>query len=160
MPLRDKSPATKGEVKKEEVRVLGMKAEVKEGIRVLISSGSDIMTARQEGRRMAERAGLNGSDLTVVATAISEVARNIVTYAKQGEIILQVIHQAGRPGVHVEARDSGPGIPDIEKAMQDGFSTGKGLGLGLPGSRRLMDTFEIASKVGKGTTVKMTKWLR
>ncbi len=145
---------------KEEVRIPPLKIEVKEEIRVPISSGVDIMTARQEGRRLAGRAGLNGSDLTVVATAISEVARNIVSYAKEGEILLQVVHQGGRQGIYVEASDAGPGIPDIERAMQDGFSTGKGLGLGLPGSRRLMDSFEIISKVGRGTTVKMTKWLR
>jgi serine/threonine-protein kinase RsbT len=118
------------------------------------------MVARQEGRRLAEQAGMNGSDLTVVATAISEVARNIVEYAKHGEIALKIVQHSNRRGIQVIARDQGPGIADIDRAMQDGYSTGKGLGLGLPGSRRLMDEFEITSKPGKGTTVRMIKWLR
>jgi serine/threonine-protein kinase RsbT len=133
---------------------------VNDEIRVPISSGADIMIARQEGRKLAEKAGLNGSDLTVIATAISEVARNIVDYARRGEIILRLAHQGTRRGIQVEAQDQGPGIADIDRAMQDGYSTGKGLGLGLPGSRRLMDEFEIDSKPGKGTTIKMIKWLR
>lgn len=137
-----------------------MKDEFIGEVRIVISSGADIMTARQEGRRLAGDAGMNGSDLTVVATAISEVARNIVDYAKEGEIVLKIIQQGGKRGVHVVARDWGPGIFDLERAMQDGYSTGKGLGLGLPGSRRLMDDFEITSKVGRGTTIKMTKWVR
>lgn len=138
----------------------GVKDEAKAEARIAITSGADIMTARQEGRKLAERAGMNGSDLTVVATAISEVARNIVEYAKEGEILLKIVQQGGRRGILVVASDSGPGIADLERAMQDGYSTGKGLGLGLPGSRRLMDDFEIMSKVGKGTIVKMTKWMR
>jgi serine/threonine-protein kinase RsbT len=133
---------------------------VNDDIRVPISSGADIMIARQEGRKLAEKAGMNGSDLTVIATAISEVARNIVDYARRGEILLRLVHQGARRGVQVEAQDQGPGIADIDRAMQDGYSTGKGLGLGLPGSRRLMDEFEIDSKPGKGTTIKMIKWLR
>ncbi len=137
-----------------------MKADPKEAIRVRISSGTDIISARLEGRKLAENAGMNGGDLTLLATAISEVARNIVEYAKEGEIKLTLIQQGGKRGVRVEARDRGPGILDVEKAMQDGYSTGKGLGLGLPGARRLMDSFEITSKVDKGTTVKMTKWIR
>ena len=97
---------------------------------------------------------------TIIATAISEVARNIVVYANRGEIVLSAVQQGTRRGVLVIARDQGPGIPDIPRAMRDGFSTGKSLGLGLPGAKRLMDEFEIASEVGKGTTITMRKWTR
>lgn len=127
---------------------------------VPVSSGADIMVARLEGRKLAESIGMNGTDLTVVATAISEVARNIVEYAKSGRLTFRVVHQGSRHGILVQAEDEGPGIADIDLAMQDGYSTGRGLGLGLPGSRRLMDEFELISVPGKGTTVRMTKWLR
>ena len=109
---------------------------------------------------MAAQAGLSGSDLTVVATAISEVARNIISYAVCGEILLSLIIKNGRHGLVVVAQDEGPGIADIGQAMTDGFSTGRSLGLGLPGARRLMDEFEIVSKPGEGTTVTMCKWRR
>jgi serine/threonine-protein kinase RsbT len=135
-------------------------ATVGDEIHVPISSDADIVIARQQGRALAERVGFTGSNLAVVATAISEVARNIVEYAKRGEIILKVANQAGRQGLTVIARDQGPGIPDIALAMQDGYSTARGLGLGLPGARRLMDEFEIVSKVGRGTTVTVKKWVR
>ena len=118
----------------------------------------DIVTARQIGRELAVEAGFTGSDLTLIATAISEVARNIIVYAQRGEIRLQMAQRDGRRGIEVVAVDEGPGIPDIERAMQDGFSTGRSLGLGLPGARRLMDEFEIVSEMGKGTTVTMRKW--
>ena len=133
---------------------------MKNEVRIAISSGADIVTARLEGRQLAAGAGFNGSDLTVIATAISEVARNIVEYARQGELILSVVHEGNRRGLRVVARDDGPGIVNIDQAMQDGFSTGRGLGLGLPGTRRLMDDFVIKSKVGQGTTVTATKWIR
>jgi len=133
---------------------------VKSEVRVPINSGADILTARLEGRQLASEAGFNNSDLTVIATAISEVARNIVQYARTGEIILGVVQDGNKRGLRVEARDDGPGIPNIELAMQDGYSTGGGLGLGLPGTRRLMDELQIDSKVGRGTTVVATKWIR
>jgi serine/threonine-protein kinase RsbT len=126
--------------------------------RVAIGRDVDIVTARQLGRELAARAGFAGSDLTLIATAISEVARNIVVYAERGEIRLGLASRNGRAGLEVVAVDEGPGIPDIEQAMQDGFSTGRSLGLGLPGARRLMDEFEIVSEMGKGTTVTMRKW--
>jgi len=129
-------------------------------IRIPIHTDSDIVTARQQGRALAQETGFNGSDLTVISTAISEVARNIVEHATSGEIILRAVNETPRPGLVVVARDNGPGIPDLSLAMQDGYSTGKGLGLGLPGSRRLMDEFEIVSEVGSGTTVTMKKWSR
>jgi len=128
------------------------------GARVAIDRDVDIVTARQIGRQMAAEAGFSGSDLTMIATAISEVARNIVEYAKRGEVRLEAASKHGRKGIVVVASDEGPGIADIEQAMQDGFSTGRSLGLGLPGARRLMDEFEIVSEPGKGTTITMRKW--
>jgi len=128
--------------------------------RVPISTDSDIVMARQQGRAMAAQLGLSSTNQALVATAISELARNIVEYAGYGEIILELVQQGGRRGIVVIARDQGPGIPDIEKAMQDGFSTTNSLGLGLPGARRLMDDFEIVSQVGQGTTVTVKKWAR
>ena len=133
---------------------------VKSEVRVPINSGADILTARLQGRQLASEAGFNNSDLTVIATAISEVARNIVQYARKGEIILGVVQDGNKRGLRVEAHDDGPGIPNIELAMQDGYSTGGGLGLGLPGTRRLMDELQVDSKVGQGTRVVATKWIR
>ncbi len=131
-----------------------------EPICVPINSDADTVTARQRGRALAAQVGLSSSDQALVATAISELARNIVQYAQRGEIILELTERSNKHGIVVIARDKGPGIPDIEQAMQDGFTTGKGLGLGLPGARRLMDEFEIISHVGQGTTVTVKKWTR
>jgi serine/threonine-protein kinase RsbT len=127
---------------------------------VRVRSEHDILTARQRGRELAEQGGFSTTDLTLIATAISEVARNIVEYAGNGEIALSLLSNGDRRGLVVVASDLGPGIPDIPQAMQDGYSTGRSLGLGLPGARRLMDEFEIVSEVGKGTTVTMRKWIR
>jgi serine/threonine-protein kinase RsbT len=127
---------------------------------VLIAHDGDIVEARRKGRELAQTIGFAGSDLTIIATAISEIARNIVVYADRGEISLSVADNGGRRGIVVVARDEGPGISDIERAMRDGYSTGKSLGLGLPGARRLMDDFEIVSAVGEGTIVTMRKWKR
>jgi len=129
-------------------------------IRVPIDSDADIVDARQQGRALAAPLGFTGADLTLLATAISEVARNIVAYAKRGEIVLSLSNQSSRRGVVIVARDDGPGIPDLALAMQDGYSTSRGLGLGLPGAKRLMDEFHIVSQVGKGTTIVMKKWAR
>lgn len=126
--------------------------------RVVIGHEADIVTARQKGRELAAAAGFSGSDLTLIATAISELARNIIVYAKRGEIILGIVRKNGRSGLVVIAQDEGPGIANIEQAMQDGFSSGNSLGLGLPGAKRLMDEFEIKSLAGQGTTITMTKW--
>lgn len=128
-------------------------------LRIPVLTDVDIVTARQEGRRLASSLGFSPSDLTVIATAISEVARNIINYAGEGEIILTLVHNGTRRGITVVARDDGPGIPDVSQAMQDGYSTGDRLGLGLPGARRLMDDFEITSAVGAGTTVVMRRWV-
>ncbi len=123
-----------------------------------IASEADIVLARQQGRNLAAQLGASACEMALIATAISEVARNIVSYARQGEIVLSIVEGSQR-GISVVARDQGPGIADIELAMRDGYSTGGGLGLGLPGARRLMDEFAIVSEVGKGTTVSMTKWV-
>ena len=127
--------------------------------RIEISSSGDIVTARQKGRALAAELGFSGSDLIVIATAISEVARNIVEHAIKGEVILGAIENGSLCGIMIVARDQGPGIPDITRALQDGYSSGRGLGLGLPGAKRLMDDFEIVSEPGKGTTIKMKKWV-
>jgi RNA polymerase sigma factor (sigma-70 family) len=127
---------------------------------VSVMKDADVVLARQEGRRLAARAGFKATELAVIATAISEIARNIVKFAKRGEVTVSVVSENERTGVTVVARDVGPGIADIHRAVQDGYSTYGGLGLGLPGARRLMDEFEVISEVDKGTTVTMTKWLR
>ncbi len=128
--------------------------------KVLIACDGDVVTARQKGRDLAMQVGFSGSDLTLIATAISEIARNIVVYADHGEVTLSAVSEGDRHGIVIVATDKGPGIPDIEQAMQDGFSTGRSLGLGLPGAKRLMDDFEIVSGSGKGTTITMKKWLQ
>ena len=98
--------------------------------------------------------------MTLIAAAISEVSRNIVEYAQRGEIILQVLNGRAKQGLCVVARDQGPSIVDVNQAMQYGYSTRKGLGVGLPGAKLLMDEFDIVSKVGVGTTITMKKWMR
>ena len=127
--------------------------------RIAINAATDIVTARQKGRTLALELGFDGGDLTLIATAISEVARNIVAHAKSGEVALSPVSHGSKRGILIVARDAGPGIKDIAKAMQYGFSTNKGLGVGLPGAKWLMDEFDIESRVGKGTTVTMKKWL-
>lgn len=107
---------------------------------------------------MASQLGFSAADLALIATAISELARNIVLYAKEGEIVLGLSENGDRRGITVVARDEGPGIPDVERALQEGYSTSRSLGLGLPGVRRLMDDFHITSEVGSGTTVVVTRW--
>jgi serine/threonine-protein kinase RsbT len=129
-------------------------------LRVSVGSDVDIVTARQKGRELAAQCGLSSTDLAVVATAISELARNIVLYAVRGEIVLRAVDNGAKRGIEVVATDDGPGISDVPLAMQDGYSTSGGLGLGLPGVRRLMDEFDIASRFGKGTTVTVRKWRR
>jgi serine/threonine-protein kinase RsbT len=133
---------------------------VPDDIRVLIRSNLDIVTARQQGRAVATRTGFSATDVTLIATAISELARNIVSYARQGEIVVRVVESANAKGVMIISRDSGPGIRSIDDAMRDGYSTSGGLGLGLPGVRRLVDEFMIESVLGRGTVVRVTKWLR
>jgi serine/threonine-protein kinase RsbT len=127
-------------------------------VRVAINTDADLVTARAEGRALAERLGFPRPDPTLVATAISEVARNIVVHAGRGEIVLKPFEDANRYGVVVIAKDEGPGIRDVEAAIRDDYSGRGGLGLGLPGARRLMDDFDIDSSADGGTTVTMRKW--
>ena len=127
-------------------------------VRVPITTDADLVTARAEGRAMAERLGFPRPDPTLIATAISEVARNIVVHAGRGEIVLRPFDDADRFGVVVVARDEGPGIRDVDAALRDEYSGRGGLGLGLPGARRLMDDFDLESDADTGTTVTMTKW--
>lgn len=129
-----------------------------EQVVVPIHSEYDIVTARHKVREICSKLDLSSVDQTLIATAVSELARNIVEYAQSGEIIIQLMNSNGRKGIVITARDNGPGIPNIELAMKDGYSTSKGLGLGLPGSKRIMDEFEITSHVGRGTTVIIKKW--
>lgn len=130
-------------------------AEQKE---IPIELDADIVHARREGRALAAELGFSPVDATLIATAISELARNILLYAQRGEIVLRKVEQGGRHGLVVVARDRGPGIADTTQALRDGFSTSGRLGIGLPGVRRLMDDFEIASGTGNGTEVIASKW--
>lgn len=128
-------------------------------VRVPVTSDADVVAAREKGRELSAQLGFSSIDLTLIVTAISELARNILLYASEGEIVLRLDEDDGaKRGIIVVARDEGPGIPDLELAMRDSYSTGNGLGLGLPGARRLMDEFEIKSEVSKGTTIVMKKW--
>lgn len=128
-------------------------------IRIPIRTDKDIVRARHEGRTLAHRLGFEGTDLTLISTAISELARNILSYAVTGEIVITPAQHGNQKGIMVVADDLGPGIPDIERALEDGYSTGGSLGVGLPGTKRLMDEFHIRSENGKGTTVTVKKWL-
>jgi serine/threonine-protein kinase RsbT len=127
-------------------------------VRVPVMSENDIVKARHEARRLAEASGFSSSEATRVSTAISELAGNIVSYAKRGEIVLRPVSDLGRRGITVIARDDGPGIADIQVALLEGYSTSGGLGLGLPGVRRIVDEFQIQSEPGRGTTVMVRKW--
>jgi serine/threonine-protein kinase RsbT len=129
-------------------------------VAVSIVAQSDISVARHRAREIASKLGFSSSELTLIATAVSEIARNIIEYARAGEMKMSVVHQGARRGIAIIATDIGPGIPDVARAMQDGYSTGKSLGLGLPGAKRMMDEFLVTSEVGKGTTVTMRKWGR
>ncbi len=127
-------------------------------VRVAINTDADLVAARAQGRAMAQRLGFPRPDPTLIATAISEVARNIVIHVGRGEIVLAPLQDAARYGLIVIATDHGPGIPDVEAALRDNYSGRGGLGLGLAGARRLMDEFQLASDADTGTTVTMKKW--
>ena len=126
-------------------------------VHISIESDPDIVHARQAARELAVRAGFTGAAPTLIATAVSEVSRNIVRFASRGSVTIELLDDP-RPGIRVVARDTGPGIPDVPRALEDGYSTYGGLGLGLPGARRLMDEFSVVTEQGRGTTVSMTKW--
>jgi serine/threonine-protein kinase RsbT len=127
-------------------------------VRIRIAEDTDLIPARAEGRALAERLGFSRTDATLIATAISEIARNIVVHVGQGEIVMRALEEGRRCGVLVIARDEGPGIRDVEAAVRQGYADSASLGLGLPGARRLMDEFELDSSSDAGTTVKMVKW--
>lgn len=127
--------------------------------RIEIRTEQDIVLARQTGRNMARELGFNNIVQTRIATAISELARNIYLYAHEGTVTITPLNREGEIGLRIEAADQGPGIADIRKAMEDGYSTSGGLGAGLPGVKRLMDEFVIDSAPGKGTTVVAVKWM-
>ena len=120
----------------------------------------DIVAARQLGRNEAKNSGFGTVDQARITTAISELARNIYLYAGKGKIEIERLSTDGMKGITIIASDEGPGIPDMRKVMEDGFSTSGGLGAGMPGVKRLMDEFKVESEVGTGTTITATKWLR
>jgi anti-sigma regulatory factor (Ser/Thr protein kinase) len=129
-----------------------------EAVRVVIASDADLVEARAEGRALAVKLGFTRTDATLIATAISEIARNIVSHVGRGEVEMKGLYEDGRYGLVVIARDSGPGIRDLDSALQHGYASRGGLGLGLPGARSLMDEFQVISDPDTGTTVTMTKW--
>jgi serine/threonine-protein kinase RsbT len=128
--------------------------------KVTIESDADIVAARRQARVMAIDAGFTLCDSILITTAVSEMSRNVLEYAQKGEVTMSLLKNGARKGVKIVVKDSGPGIADIPQVMQDGYSSRTGLGIGLPGTKRLMDEFEIRSKVGSGTTVTMKKWIR
>lgn len=129
-------------------------------IETAIKSAVDIVTARQRGRAEAHALGIDAANVTSVAAAISEVARNIVQHAREGVIVMDVVVLGTRRGLRIVASDRGPGIPNVAQALQYGYSIGRGLGVGLPGAKWLMDVFDINSVPGQGTTISMIKWIR
>lgn len=132
---------------------------MKDPVTINIFIEQDIVVARQKGRTLARDLGFSVVDQCRIATSISELARNIFHYAAQGVIHLQPILENDRCGIEISAQDDGPGIEDINLAMMDGYSTSCGLGMGLPGTRRLMDEFILDSAAGRGTLVIARKWL-
>lgn len=137
----------------------GYTADASFDIRVAIQSVEDIVIARQEGRALAKSMGFSSTEATLIATAISELARNIVLYAKSGEIVLSKIVQDQHIGIVIIGQDQGPGISNLTHAMMSGYSTSGGLGLGLPGVKKIMDSFDINSEEGQGTIVTAIMWL-
>jgi serine/threonine-protein kinase RsbT len=125
---------------------------------VAVNDEAHIILARQCAGRAAKRIGMGILDQTKIATATSELARNIVRYAKSGEVLIEEVERDARSGLQITFTDRGPGIADIETAMRDGYTTGGGMGYGLSGSKRLVNEFEIRSQVGVGTTVIIKKW--
>ena len=135
-----------------------MDLDMTDTVKIDVRTESDVVTARQRGRRLAEELSFSESELTMIATAISELARNIIVYAGDGEVEFGLVRNGTRSGIKIIARDNGPGIPNLDQVMEDGFSTGGSLGVGLPGARRLMDEFDIKSEPGQGTIVIIGRW--
>jgi serine/threonine-protein kinase RsbT len=126
--------------------------------RVRIRHDSDVVVARRIVRDLGMKEGLSDGAIAALATAVTEIAQNIIVHAGSGEVLIGTVADSSRRGVVVTARDNGPGITDVVQAMHDGHSTGAGLGLGLPSAQRLVDEFEIESAIGTGTTVTLRKW--
>lgn len=124
-----------------------------------VSTDKDVVQIREHARDMAGTLGFSRNDRTMITTVVSEICRNILEYAQRGELRIKLVNNNSQKGLQIIACDDGPGIADVKKAMQDGYSTGRGMGVGLPGSKRIMDEFEIESKPGKGTKITMCKWL-
>jgi serine/threonine-protein kinase RsbT len=124
----------------------------------VIRADHDVPVARQYARAFAERTGFTNGDQIIIDAVIGELATNILTFAGKGEFVFATKNDDGRTGIVIVARDEGPGIPDVSRAFTDGYSTSGRLGLGLAGARRLMDSFDVASAPGKGTTITMKKW--
>jgi serine/threonine-protein kinase RsbT len=127
-------------------------------VSIVIDTDADLVAARAEARTLAIKLGFSRTDATLIATAISEIARNIVVHVGKGEIVMRPVYEGHRHGLVLVASDDGPGIRDIEAALAKGNTGRGGLGLGLPGARRLMDEFEVECGPERGTTVTMTKW--
>ena len=127
-------------------------------VRVPIDSDADLVPARAQGRALAQSLGFSQTDATLIATAISEIARNIVVHAGRGEMVMSPIQETHRYGLVIVASDQGSGIREIDAALERGHTSTRSLGLGLPGARRLMDEFHVETEAGQGTTVTMTKW--
>jgi serine/threonine-protein kinase RsbT len=126
-----------------------------------VKTDLDIVSARVEGRNLAKELGFGTIDQARIATAISELARNVVLYAPEGKVTVRaIVSNDGGRGIEVICEDNGPGIANVELVMQDGYSTSSGLGMGLPGTKRLMDEFEIETKLGVGTRVSVRRWLK
>ena len=128
-------------------------------VRITVRNETGITWSVMEARKTAIAIGFDESTCQMIATAVSELANNIIKYAGRGEILMDRISSGSRVGMEVIARDRGPGIEDIQKAMEDHYSSGHTLGLGLPGVKRMMDEFELTSEPGKRTTVTIRKWL-
>lgn len=127
---------------------------------VKITSESDIVVVRKQVRIAATDMGFGVTDVTRIVTSASELARNILRFAGQGRVEISTVNSSSATGLNLSFIDRGPGIADLNLAMQEGYTTGGGLGLGLPGSKRLMDEIEIETEPGKGTTIVITKWLK
>jgi serine/threonine-protein kinase RsbT len=123
-----------------------------------LDSDKDLVTIREFGRKLASELGFDGKDQTLIATALSEISRNVIEYAGSGEVLIEPGNSV-ETCIRITVSDNGPGIEDIDKALQEGYSTGQGLGVGLPGAKRIMDEFEIKTNREHGTTIKMCKWL-
>lgn len=127
---------------------------------VAIRNNTDIVTARNSVRTHAKQAGFGLVDQSRIATAVSELARNIVVYAKSGKVTIARLNESSKKGIEVVFEDNGPGIEDIEQAMSEGFTTGGSLGMGLPGSKKLMDEMEVWSEPGKGSRITIRKFVK